>query len=187
MAGIDDYRRKCWDAALHAYGTSHIFQRRARDLKRKTDVLTWVGLVVPLLIGALVGTFGRDEFWGTALAVGAVIAAAQLAIVLWSLVKHWPEDLAYSSASAVANESLAGQFVALAEDPPALPVLRTRFDKLSIEDSARRARDSEKNVKDKELRRGMRAALRKYQRPCLACQQVPMAMTPTACDVCGKF
>ncbi|MGI5048341.1 hypothetical protein ACM9HD_33575, partial [Streptomyces sp. JAC25] len=62
MAGIDDYRRKCWDAALHAYGTSHIFQRRASDLKRKTDLLTWVGLVVPLLIGALVGAFGRNEF-----------------------------------------------------------------------------------------------------------------------------
>ncbi|GAA2518802.1 mobilome CxxCx(11)CxxC protein [Streptomyces sp. NPDC004673] len=187
MAGIDDYRRKCWDAALHAYGTSHIFQRRARDLKRKTDVLTWVGLAVPLLIGALVGTFGRNEFWGTALAVGAVIAAVQLAINLWSLVRRWPEDLAYSSASAVANESLAAQFVSLAEDPPALPAFRTRFEKLSVEDGARRARDGEKNVKDKELRRGMRAALRKYQRPCLGCQQTPTAMTPTDCDVCGKF
>ncbi|MBD3550852.1 mobilome CxxCx(11)CxxC protein [Streptomyces sp. SP18CM02] len=187
MAGINDYRRKCWDAALHAYGTSHIFQMRARDLKRKTDVLTWVGLVVPLLIGALVGTFGRNEFWGAAVAVGAVIAAAQLAINLWSLVRRWPEDLAYSSASAVANESLAAQFAALAEDPPELSELRTRYDKLSIEDGARRARDSEKNVKDKELRKGMRAALRKYQRSCLGCGQTPMAMTPTDCDVCGKF
>ncbi|MGW0294748.1 mobilome CxxCx(11)CxxC protein [Streptomyces tuirus] len=186
-AGIDDYRRKCWDAALHAHGTSYIFQKRASRLKRNTDVLTWIGFAVPLLIGALVGTFGRDRLWSVVLVVGSVIAAAQLVTSLWSLVKRWPEELAYSSASATANESLASRFAALGEDPPGLAALRTQLEKLNVEDTARRERDNEKNVTEKERRMGMRAALRKFQRRCPACQQVPTAMDPSDCGVCGKF
>ncbi|MFD9807600.1 mobilome CxxCx(11)CxxC protein [[Kitasatospora] papulosa] len=186
-AGIDDYRRRCWDAALHAYGTSHIFQRRAARLKSRTDMLTWVGLAVPLLIGALVGTFGQNEHWSVVLTVGAVVAAVQLAMSLWSLVKRWPEELAYSSSSATANETLASRFTALGEDPPGHQALRTQFEKLTVEDTARRDRDNEKGVTEKERRMGMRAALRKYQRQCAACHQVPITMEPSDCAVCGQF
>ncbi|KND39776.1 mobilome CxxCx(11)CxxC protein [Streptomyces stelliscabiei] len=186
-AGIDDYRRRCWDAALHAYGTSYIFQKRAANLKRKTDVLTWVGFAVPLLIGALVGTFGQNKLWSVVLTVGTVIAAVQLVVSLWSLVKRWPEELAYSSSSATANESLASRFAALGEDPPGLQTLRTQVDKLTVEDTARRDRDNEKGVTDKERRMGMRAALRKFQRQCATCHQAPTTMEPSNCGVCGQF
>ncbi|MEU6680995.1 mobilome CxxCx(11)CxxC protein [Streptomyces sp. NPDC046925] len=186
-ADIDDYRRRCWDAALHAFGTGYIFQKRAARLKRKTDLLTWVGLAVPLLTGALVGTLGSYRLWGAAIVVGSVIAAVQLAISLWSVVKRWPEELAYSSASAAANDSLAARFAALAEDPPGLQALRAQVEKLSVEDAGRRDRDSEKNVTEKERRTGMRASLRKYQRPCSACHQVPTTMEASNCGVCGQF
>lgn len=185
--GIDDYRRRCWDAALHAYGTSYIFQKRAERLKRKTDVLTWVGLAVPLLTGALVGTLGSYKLWGAAIAAGSVIAAVQLVISLWSVVKRWPEELPYSSASATANDSLASRFAAFGEDPPGLAAMRIQFEKLNVEDTARRDRDSEKNVTEKERRMGMRAGLRKFQRPCAACHQVPTTMDPSNCGVCGQF
>ncbi|MFF3712848.1 mobilome CxxCx(11)CxxC protein [Streptomyces phaeochromogenes] len=186
-ASITDYRRKCWDSALHASGTAYVFQQRANRLKRQTDVLTWVGLAVPLLIGALVGTLGRNKLWGVVITVAAVIAAVQLVMNLWSIIKRWPEELAYSSASVNANESLAARFTALADDRPALEELRTQFDKLNVEDSARRDRDNEKGVTEKERRMGMRAALRKYQRQCAACRTVPTTMEPSACGVCGQF
>lgn len=186
-AGVDDYRRKCWDAALHAHGTGYIFQERAKRLKTKSDVLTWLGFVVPLLVGALVGTFGQDKLWGAVLTVAAVVAAVQLAMSLWSLVRRWPEELSYSSASGAANEALASRFTALAEAPPALAAFRTQFEKLEVEDAARRDRDNEKGVTEKERRMGMRAALRKFQRSCPGCQQVPTTMDSTNCGVCGRF
>ncbi|MFL9659420.1 mobilome CxxCx(11)CxxC protein [Streptomyces sp. PB17] len=186
-AGIDDYRRRCWDAALHAFGTSYIFQKRAERLKRKTDVLAWVGLAVPLLAGALVGTFGSYRIWGAAIAAGSVIAAVQLIVSLWSVVRRWPEELAYSSASSTANDSLASRFAALGADPPGLVALRAQFDKLDVENTGRRDRDNEKNVTEKERRMGMRASLRRFQRPCSACHQVPTAMNPSSCGVCGDF
>ncbi|MGW4750469.1 mobilome CxxCx(11)CxxC protein, partial [Streptomyces sp. NPDC004290] len=76
---------------------------------------------------------------------------------------------------------------ALADDPPTLASLRTQYEKLEVEDSARRDRDSEKGVTDKERRRGMRATLRKFQRQCAGCQLVPTSLTPSDCDVCGRF
>ncbi|WP_327067570.1 mobilome CxxCx(11)CxxC protein [Kitasatospora sp. NBC_01302] len=186
-AGIDDCRRKCWDAALHAYGTGYIFQKRTSRLKHKTDLLTWVGFAVPLLVGALVGTFGKGKVWSLVLVIASVIGAAQLALSLWSLVKRWPEELSYSSASATANESLASRFAALGEDPPSLHLLRAQFEKLTVEDTARRERDNEKGVTEKERRMGMRAALRKFRRQCPACQLTPTSMDPSDCGVCGKF
>lgn len=186
--GIDGYRRKCWDAALHAHGTSYIFRKRVDRLKHRTDLLTWVGLAVPLLIGALVGTLGGYKLWGAAIATGSVIAAAQLVINLWSVVKRWPEELSYSAASATANESLATRFAALGEDSPAgLQALRTQFEKLNVEDNARRATDNEKSVTEKERRMGMRAGLRKFQRSWSACHQVPTTMDASNCGVCGQF
>lgn len=187
-ATIEDYRQKCWDGALHAYGTSTVFQARAARLKRNNDFLTWVGLGVPVLLGALTATFGEYKLWTVVLISAAVVIAVQLVVSLWAVIKRWNEDLAYSSSSATANESLANRFAALAADPPTgLPALRTQFDKLAIEDAARRERDGEKNVTEKERRRGMRAGLRKFQRSCAACQKVPTTMEPTDCGVCGRY
>ncbi|ROQ73007.1 hypothetical protein EDD95_5635 [Streptomyces sp. CEV 2-1] len=83
-------------------------------------MLTWVRLAVLLLIGALAGTFGENKHWSVVLTVGTVVAAVQLAMSLWSLVKRWPEELAYSASSATANESLASRFTTLGEDPPGI-------------------------------------------------------------------
>ncbi|MCT6777451.1 hypothetical protein LXH09_12535 [Streptomyces sp. CS7] len=186
-AGVGDYQGKCRDGALHAFGTARIFEQRANRLKRKTDVLTWVGLVVPLLIGALVGTFGKNKLWGLVITIAAVIAAVQLAMNLWSLIRRWREELSYSSGSAAANDSLATRYTALADGPPALATLRAQFEKLEVEDISRRDRDGEKGVTEKERRMGMRPTLRKYQRPCGACLAVPTTMDPSACGVCGQF
>jgi len=186
-ASIDDYRRKCWDAALHAYGTGYIFQKRARRLKRQNDLLTWVGFAVPLLVGALVGVFGHSKHWNVVLVTAAVIGAVQIAISLWSIIKGWADGLSYSVASAATNESLATRFAALGEEPPGLAALKAQYEKLSIEDAARRERDNEKGVTEKERRMGMRAALRKHRRACPACQKAPTTMKSSDCGVCGQF
>ncbi|MEW2309002.1 mobilome CxxCx(11)CxxC protein [Streptomyces sp. NPDC006864] len=186
-ASITDLQQKCWEAALHAYGTAHIFQRRAVALKRKNDALSYVGLVVPVLVGGLAGTFGQADLWSVGIAVAAVVGVAQMAVNLWALIKQWPGELSYSSASSTANESLARRFTTLAANPPAIQAMQAQFNMLEVEDHARRAMDNEKAVTEKERRRGMRAALRQYQRPCVACSQVPTTMDPSGCGVCGKF
>ncbi|QRV32403.1 hypothetical protein I6J39_34070 (plasmid) [Streptomyces californicus] len=188
-ASEDDLRRECWDAALHAHGTAHIFQKRAVALRRKNDMLSYVGFAVPLVIGALAGTFGQADLWVVVITVGSVITAVQLVVSLWSVIKQWPGELAFASASTTANESLAMRFAGLGANPPStLKELRTQFEKLQVEDSGRRHMDNDKGVTEKERRRGMRHALRKYQRACAACQQVPTSMeTTSTCGVCSQF
>jgi mobilome CxxCx(11)CxxC protein len=184
---LDRLKVQGWEAALHAYGTGHIFQKRAHRLKRRTDLLNMITFAVPVLIGTLVGTFGQNKLWSVVVIVAAVVGAAQVVISLWALVTRWPEDLAYSSASAAANESLSARFASLARDSTKVSPLRTQLEKLSIEDASRRERDNEKGVKDKERRMGMRAALRKFQRTCPACNTVPTTMDSSDCGVCGRF
>lgn len=47
-------RRRCWDGALHTYATSYIFQYRAQKLGVKLNWITYVGFVVPMIVGLLV-------------------------------------------------------------------------------------------------------------------------------------
>ena len=52
---------------------------------------------------------------------------------------------------------------------------------------ARTQQNSKHNIKEWELRMGMRFALRAFQKKCIGCGTVPLSMESTNCDVCGKF
>ncbi|WP_405955583.1 mobilome CxxCx(11)CxxC protein [Streptomyces phaeochromogenes] len=183
-----ELRSTCWDKALSAYGTHYIFQRRAKNLKQRIDVLNYIGVVVPLLVGGLVISFGRFELLGVAIVIAGVVGLAQISVNLWSLIKNWSDEYAYAVASAAANESLAVKYSSLAGNPPGLIAdFRREFDRILVDDEARRARDIEKHLTEKELRRGMCAGLRQYQRACSSCGLVPSSVRTTSCGVCGQF
>jgi mobilome CxxCx(11)CxxC protein len=181
-------RCQSWDKAIHAFATSYIFQRRARVRKRQLQILTYVGLVVPFTVGGLVLAYGA--FNGLALIVTAAsaVGVAQAAIALWSIIGGWVEGYSYATTSAAANESLSARFSELGRNPPNnTNELRHKYEKLQIEDNARREQDHRQGIKQAELRVGMRAALRQFQRPCAGCDEVPTSMKPTNCGVCGNF
>jgi mobilome CxxCx(11)CxxC protein len=114
--------------------------------------------------------------------------SAQAAIALWSIVGGWVEGYSYATTSAAANESLSARFSELGRSPPnSTNELRHKYKKLQIEDNARREQDHRQGIKQAELRMGMRAALRQFQRPRAGCDEVPTSMKPTNCGVCGNF
>lgn len=184
----DLYRIRCWDDAVHTFGTAFVFQQRARRRRKQLQWVNYIGVAVPLIIGALVLSFGKFGLLSVAISIAGVIGVVQVAVNLWSLVAGWIEDYSYSLGSASANDSLSVRFRELAENPPSeIQEFRTAYDKLKIEDAARRERDIEKGVTEEEKRMGMRAALRKFQRRCAGCNEVPTDMAPSSCGVCGSF
>lgn len=184
----DAIRHQCWEAALHAYGTSYVFGRRARGLRRKLQWLTFVSLGVPFLIGALVLAYGQLKLLALVIAVGAAVGVVQALVALWSVVGGWVDNYSFAAQSSSANETLATRFSDLGRNPPVvIEDLRHRFDVLTTEDQSRRDQDHPKDVTDAERRMGMRAALRRLQKPCAGCGKVPASMEATDCDVCGRF
>lgn len=180
----------CWNNAVYAFGTADIFDRRGRVLQRRLNWLGYIGLVGPLLVGLLALGFGAtSQSVELVIPIAIVVGTVQVLISAWSLVSDWTGNLAYARESATANIELAGRYQQLARSALdyTLIDLRHRFDLLLVEDNGRRQRDLARGIDDRERRRGLRAALRQFERKCSACQQVPISMTPTQCEVCGKF
>lgn len=181
-------RLRCWDGALKAYATSFIFQRRARTLGIKLNVITYIGFVVPMIVGLIVLSYGYFKSLPIIISIAAVLGIAQLVVSLWSVIGGWVAGYSYASASAAGNSSLALRYEDLASNPPDdLSVLRREYEKLTIRDEDRQEQDYQQAVRESEKRMGMRAALRKYQRKCAGCGKVPTNMNATECGVCGNF
>lgn len=182
------YVRLCRDNAFHTLATSYIFEKRAEVLKKRLIWVNYVGLAVPLVVGTLVLSFDVGSWNVVIKAIAGAILVPQIAINLFSLVGGWVNDLPYANTSAAANDSLSMRFNSLASAPPeSLTALKQAFEKLEIEDKARRDQDTAQNIKGSEKRMGMRYALRNFERPCAGCRLIPTSMKPTDCDVCGNF
>jgi mobilome CxxCx(11)CxxC protein len=181
-------RRQSWDAAVHAYGTGYIFAYRNNVLKRRLNVLTYIGLVVPLVIGLLVIGYGNFKGLKVLLAIAIAIGVCQVAVSLWSIVGGWVAGYAYSTSAISENYQLADRYVDLARNPPSdLGKFRDEYDKLKVADDAIARQDYQQSIKDEETRMGMRAALRKFGRACAGCGGTPTDMKPGKCGVCGNF
>lgn len=181
------YIRLCRAKAIHSLGTSYIFQKRAKALKLRLTIINYVGAVVPVIVGAMVLSFDIDS-WDVVKIIAGVILLPQAAFNLWSIFGGWVEALPYANTSAAANDSLSVRFDALATAPPIkISDFRQAYEKLEIEDKARRDLDTAQHPDDAELRMGMRYALRKFEYPCASCGLIPKSMKPSNCDVCGNF
>ncbi len=189
---MDDYdkiRQQSWDRALHSFGTGHIFQRRADLLRDRLKYLSFSGLIVPLLVGGVVLSFGTDyKYVHVVLTVAGIASVAQLALSAWALTSDWQNSYAYAIESSTANRRLSKRFETLGSNPPKdLPNLQKEYQLLEVEDQARRDLDSQRGLTSQEERAGMRVALRKFRRECASCGEVPQSTQPTTCSVCGKF
>ena len=188
-ADTDRICSECWDRATYAYGTGTIFLRRSRRYRNKLRLLSFVGIVVPLIVGGLVMSFGTtaSHLPYVLLAAGAM-GVLQLVLSAWSIVYSWADALEYALTSTSTNFELAEGFKELGRSAPDPPTdLGARFAVLRARDEDRRSLDTGKSVSQKELRYGHRAGLRRYGRQCEGCKKIPLSMDSTKCDVCGRF
>jgi len=182
-------RSDSWDRAIYAYATGYIFQKRAEKYKKLLQLLTFLGIVVPVLIGGVVLSFGTEfKLLNVLIVIAGIAGLIQLIASVWALSADWQGNYTYSSESMSANFKLATSYATLGKTPPDdLEALKTQHKLLVVEDQARRDSDTKQNVTEEEKRAGTRAGLRHYQRPCVSCEKVPNSMQPTNCPVCGNF
>ena len=186
---VDGIRLKCWDRAFEAYGTGYIFEHRAGCLRVRLKVLAFLGIIVPASIGSIVLAFGTSPAWLPYLVgIAGALGVVQLGGSVWSLTARWEDAYTGALESLSSNHRLSNSYQRLAENPPDDVVeVRWRFGLLEKEDELLQDVDYKRGISEKEKRRGMRAALRKYQRECAGCNEIPVSMKPSKCDVCGSF
>jgi mobilome CxxCx(11)CxxC protein len=181
---VEQLRNDCRQKANYAFGTASIFERRMRRLERRRNWITYLGIVVPALVGSLVLSFGKD--WLPYLAaLAGIMVAIQLAISLWSIIAKWDDKYSYAVGAMQAQTKLFNSWERLAKYPP--PDLEPRAKELSDEDERQENSDKAQNVSDKEKRYGLRKTLYQYGLTCVNCKIKPSSMKPSKCDTCGNF
>lgn len=76
MGIAKEKRRSCSDSALKCFGTAYIFEQRARKLKRKTIVLSFLYFALPATVGTIIGTFNEPDIINIILPIAGIIAGS---------------------------------------------------------------------------------------------------------------
>ena len=182
-------RNEAWEKAIHSFGKSYIFGKRAVFYNRWIRFLTILGIVVPVTIGATASGYGFDsEILKQTIKISIPLTIFQLIISVFSIVNSWSENLSYSLEATNDYGNLSEDFKKLGKNPPKkIGKLKHQLEILETKYYSRSDQDSKLNLKDRELRKGMRYALREFQRECVGCEKKPLSMESTNCEVCGKF
>lgn len=185
----DNKRLECANYALHAYGTAYIFEKRASSIQVKIKWLSFSGVAVPASVGAVVGSYALDETQiGLLLFVASSVAIVQLLLSIWSLSSNWNTNLSDYLDLKNKNSSISDKYEKLGKETTLdLHLFQTRLDRLDIERAFIKQLTDRHSIKESEKRKGMRYALRKFQRACAGCNIVPTNMKSTKCGICGDF
>lgn len=177
-------RAHCRDRAFFAFGTARVFARRQHRLSTLRNCITYLGIVVPLTVGAVALSFDSKVLPFFIVPAG-VLGIAQLALSAWSLVAKWDDRHASALASLQAQTRLFNEWDYLAKTNP--PDIAARIDSLNAEDRRQEAQDLTQGVTKKEQNFGMRAALFQFGNKCPTCGIRPVSLLPSDCDTCGNF
>jgi mobilome CxxCx(11)CxxC protein len=164
-------------------------RQTARRYKWLLRILDFLGIVVPVTVGGIVLSFGAEPRYLPYIVVPAgILSIIQLVMSVWSLVARWQDALVYAEESVSSNHRLSREYESLGRNlPDKLADLKLRYSLLEKENQLRNEIDNKQGLTEKEKRAGLRAGLRRFQRPCVVCGQVPQSMKPSGCDVCGNF
>jgi len=155
-----------------------------RTLDRLRSWITYLGIVVPLLIGAAVLSFGT-EWLPYALVPAGLLGCVQIALSAWSLVARWDDKYSYAISALQAQTRMFNAWDGLAKRAP--PDMESKTTDLDAEDQRLEQADLAQNISAKEKRYAMRAALYHFGNACVRCGQKPASLKPSSCDTCGNF
>ncbi len=182
-------RTICWNNAITAFGIAYIFDKKAQRHGFYTNLLKVFGIVVPVAVGATALGYGMDsKVLKAIIGLAIPLSILQLIFSVLAVVHKWDDELAYAFEASQDLSLLSDSFKKLGNLPPEnYKELDDRFEILNSRLKARTQQNSKHNIKEWELRMGMRYALREFQRPCIGCKETPTSMKSTDCDICGKF
>ena len=110
---------KSHNSAFHSFGKTYIFEKRANHYSRLISILTIMGIIVPVIIGAIVLGYGMENnLVDYFIALAVPVSIVQLIISLISIVYKWTDQLAYANESAQDHYFLSDRFKKLGEFPP---------------------------------------------------------------------
>jgi len=182
-------RKTAWDNSFHSFGMGYIFNKRAQRYSMYVNLLKVFGIVTPVAVGATAMGYGFDsEILKLSVTIAIPLSIIQLVFSVLAVVFKWDQELAYAYEASQDHSLISEEFKKLGNIPQDnLNILEKNIEVLEARYLSRNGQDAKHSIKEWELRKGMRYALREFQKECVACKCKPHSMESTYCDVCGKF
>lgn len=186
---IEQIKKDCWGYVFYSYGTIRIFERRAKRFQIGRIWITFLGIVVPVVVGSIVMSFGTDSnSLKYFIFVAGVVTMIQLILSTWSIVSRWDEKYEYAMNSVAENTRLYNDW----ENYRKRKISNTNeseeiFNEILSRTEKQEFNDIKQNVSDKEKRFANRSALFYFKQECHVCNEIPTTMTPCKCAGCGNF
>ncbi|MGV9546203.1 mobilome CxxCx(11)CxxC protein [Nocardia beijingensis] len=141
QSSTDQLRSEAWDRALHVYGTAYLFAQRARFYRMLLRFSAFLGIALPLIVGAVALAGVSTDLRGVVVVAG-LLGVPVVVVSAWSLVADWAGGYAAATQSEAANYQLNDAYTDLAGHPPADEgEFRQRFQLIRAQDNAQRDRD----------------------------------------------
>jgi len=182
-------RKACWDKSFQCFALGYIFDKKAQRYGFFVNMLKVFGIIVPSAIGATVLGYGLEaEILKYMIVIAIPLTIAQLIFSVIAVTSKWDDKLAYSYEASQDLNLMYDDFKKLGSLPPDnYQELNEKYELLNTRYKARAQQNSKQNIKEWEQRMGMRFALRETQKKCVGCNEIPVSMESTDCNVCGKF
>lgn len=182
-------RQEAWENSFHTFGKGFIFDKRAEHFSKYVNLLKVFGIVTPVSVGATAMGYGIDsEILKSIINIAVPLLIIQLIFSVLAVIFKWDDELAYSYEASQDYNNLSSSFEKLGNIPPDnVEMFEKNIEILEARYLSRSAQDAKHSIKEWELRKGMRYALRQFKRECVGCKLIPLSMDSTDCDVCGKF
>lgn len=187
---LDEFKKICTDHMFWCYGTSEIFQQRARKLKIRREWITYLGIIGPVIIGGVASAFGKN--WALAdvevlpilIFIAGAVSVGQLVLSVWAVVARWDESYASAQESIRANTALYNSFQSLRDAPP--DNFKANLHDLREQNSRQEVFDNAQSIKEGEKRYAYHASMKYLNLPCRTCKKIPAGKSSN-CTGCGDW
>lgn len=145
---------------------------------------TTLGVMVPILIGSIVLTYGTGNLTIIAIWIAGPLGLFQVVLSVLSLTYNWEERRSSYLESTLGNRKLFEGYTLLTEKNG--DITGEYIELLNL-DSQQNNQDDKYPFDDHETRIAHRAGLRQVRLKCLECDEIPVSMESTQCNLCGKY
>ncbi|MDA8503803.1 hypothetical protein NNO02_15240 [Citrobacter sp. Awk 2] len=182
-----DFTSRCLEQEIYAYGTAYLFESRARTLRFRLRILSFLSLAVPVSVGGIAMAAANEKLFPIIVSLSGLLSVPLFVMTLWSLVFRWEERLTASEHACKINNDLKNKWHDLSQyrENDAEDKFRSLIDRDRIQEQHDRTQD----VSAKDKRRMMRASLIQYRRKCATCGVQPSSMSAkgSSCTTCSEF
>lgn len=185
----DKLKIQSWENAFHTFGYEYIFSKRAQRYSKWVNWLKVFGILVPAVIGATALGYGiNNSLLKQMITLAIPTLIIQFSFSVLAIIYNWDDELSYSFEASQSYNNLYRRFKNLAQfSPTEYYSFSKEYDLLDTEYNGRNQQDSKHNIREWELRKGMKFSLREFKKKCIGCDQIPISIESTHCPVCGNF